>query len=184
MLLAIVSLAAIGFILGAVLGIAARYLAVESDPLEAELLALLPGSQCGQCGYVGCALAAAAIAKREAAVTICVPGGRTVAERLAKRLGVKVDLSGRDDSEPCFAVIDENKCLGCTRCIQECTTDAIVGAPKQMHTVLADNCHGCQKCFNTCPTMAISMQKIQVKLADWHWPKPKMPPGRKRRESS
>jgi electron transport complex protein RnfB len=170
-----------GATLGTVLGVASRYLAVKSDPLEADLQALLPGSQCGQCGYVGCAPAAAALAKGEAPVTLCIPGGRAVAERLARRLGLEADLSGHEDAEPQYAVIDEKLCIGCLRCFQECTTDAIVGAAKQIHTVIADNCHGCAKCFQTCPTQAVSMHKIQINLADWHWQKPKLRSGLKTR---
>ncbi|MEI6559386.1 MAG: RnfABCDGE type electron transport complex subunit B [Rhodospirillaceae bacterium] len=174
MLLAVGSLAVMGAALGTVLGVAARYFAVESDPLEADLLDLLPGSQCGQCGYVGCGQAAAALAKGEAAVTICIPGGKAVAEKLAHRLGVAADLSGHKDAEPHYAVINEDLCIGCLRCANECSTDAIIGAPKQIHTVLVDNCHGCAKCFNTCPTMAVTMHKINVNLHDWHWHKPKL----------
>jgi electron transport complex protein RnfB len=179
MLLAVGSLAVMGATLGSILGIAARYLAVESDPLEAELQALLPGSQCGQCGFVGCGPAAAALAKGEAPVTLCAPGGKAVAEQLARRLGIGADLSGHEDVEPRYAVINEDKCIGCLRCFQECSTDAIVGAAKQIHTVLLDNCHGCAKCFHTCPTEAVTMHKVQVNLADWHWHKPKLKASRK-----
>ena len=174
MLLAVGSLAVMGATLGTVLGVASRYLAVESDPLEADLQGLLPGSQCGQCGYVGCGPAAAALAKGEAPVTLCGPGGRAVAERLAKRLGVAADLSGHEDAEPHFAAIDPNLCIGCLKCFQECTTDAIVGAAKQLHTVIVDNCHGCAKCFHACPTEAVTMRKVQINLAEWHWHKPKL----------
>ena len=93
MLLAIGSLAVMGATLGGVLGVAARYLAVESDPLEADLQEILPGSQCGQCGYVGCGQAAVALAKGEAPVTMCIPGGKAVAEKLAKRLGMEAQES-------------------------------------------------------------------------------------------
>jgi electron transport complex protein RnfB len=174
MLLAVGSLAVIGATLGTVLGVASRYLAVKGDPLEAELQELLPGSQCGQCGYVGCGQAAAALARGEAPVTLCAPGGKAVAEKLAKRLGVAADLSDHEDVEPRFAVINEDLCIGCLRCFQECSTDAIVGAAKQMHTVLVDNCHGCAKCYHTCPTEAVTMHKVQVNLNDWHWHKPKL----------
>lgn len=179
MLLAVGSLAVMGAALGSVLGVAARYLAVESDPLEHDLLEILPGSQCGQCGYVGCGPAAAAVAKGEAPVTLCVPGGKAVAEKLAKRMGVEADLSAQEDTEPHYAVINEDLCIGCLRCFNECSTDAIVGAPKQMHTVLADNCHGCKKCYHTCPTMAVSMHKVQVNVAEWHWHKPRIKAMRK-----
>ncbi len=174
MLLAVGSLAAIGVTLGSVLGVAARYFAVESDPLEKDLLDLLPGSQCGQCGYVGCGPAAEALANGSAPVTLCVPGGKAVAEKLAKRLGVAADLSGHEDAVPQYAVIDENKCIGCLRCANECTTDAIIGAPKQIHAVIRYDCHGCMKCFHTCPTLAVTMHKINVNLNDWHWQKPKL----------
>ena len=174
MLLAIGSLALIGGMLGALLGVAARYLAVETDPLEADIKAILPGSQCGQCGYVGCGPAAAALAGGTAAVTLCVPGGKAVAEKLAKRMKLDIDLSGHEDAEPVHAVIDEEKCIGCLRCLNECSSDAIVGAPKHIHSVFADDCHGCRKCFDTCPTMAITMHRIDISLNDWHWEKPRL----------
>jgi len=174
MLIAVGSLAAMGVTLGAVLGVAARYLAVESDPLEAELQEMLPGSQCGQCGFVGCAQAAVALAKGEAPVTLCPPGGKAVAEALAKRLGVSADLSGHEEAEPRIASIDPSLCIGCLRCFNECSTDAIVGGPKQIHTVLTDYCHGCAKCFSTCPTEAVSMKPVPVNLATWHWSKPSL----------
>lgn len=172
MLLAVGSLAAMGVTLGAVLGVAARLLRVEGNPLEAELQDLLPGSQCGQCGYVGCAQAAAALARGDAPVTLCPPGGKAVAEKLAKKLGVTADLSEHEDTGPEYALINEDLCIGCLRCIGECTADAIVGAAKQIHTVIPDNCHGCRKCFKTCPTEAITMCKVPVTLGSWHWDKP------------
>jgi Na+-translocating ferredoxin:NAD+ oxidoreductase subunit B len=172
MLVDIGSLAVIGATLGSLLGVAARYLAVEENPLEAELAGLLPGSQCGQCGFVGCSQYAAALAKGEAPVTSCQPGGKAVAETLAKRLGVSADLSDHEDKAPEFARIEESLCIGCLRCIQECTADAIVGAPKQIHTVLTEACHGCAKCFKVCPTEAIRMCTVPVTLGTWHWAKP------------
>ena len=172
MLLAVGSLAVMGATLGTILGVAARYLHVESDPLEADLQAILPGSQCGQCGYVGCGPAAAAVAKGEAPVTLCIPGGRSVAEKLAKRMGVAADLSGHEDAEPRYAVIDESKCIGCLRCFQECSTDAIVGAAKQIHNVIREACTGCAACVERCPTEAVSLVPIPVSLQHWVWPKP------------
>ena len=172
MLIAVGSMALMGGGLGGMLGLASRYLAVKENPLEQELQSLLPGANCAQCGYVGCSQAAAALARGEAPVTLCPPGGKAVAERLAKKLGVKADLSAQVDKEPEFAVIDEDLCIGCTRCIRECTADAILGAPKQMHTVLLDNCHGCAKCFKVCPTEAIRMCKVPVTLGSWHWDSP------------
>jgi electron transport complex protein RnfB len=166
------SLAAMGAALGAMLGAAAKFLAVEENPLEQELTSMLPGSQCGQCGFVGCSQYAAALAKHEAPVTACAPGGKAVAEALAKKLGVTADLSDHVDEGPVHAFIDEELCIGCLRCIGECSTDAIVGAVKQMHTVIPENCHGCKKCFKVCPTEAISMCKVPATLGTWHWSKP------------
>lgn len=172
MLMAIGSLAAMGVTLGTILGAAARYLAVEENPLEEELKALLPGSQCGQCGYVGCGQAAAALAKGEAQITLCPPGGKAVIEALAKKLGVTADLSEHEEKGPEHACVIEELCIGCTRCIRECTTDSILGANKLMHTIIVDSCHGCGKCVEVCPTEAIVMRPIEVTLNTWHWPKP------------
>ncbi len=172
MLIAIVVLTVMGLVLGGVLGTAARVLAVEENPIELELQALLPGSQCGQCGYVGCAQAAAALARGEASITLCPPGGRAVAEQLAKKLGVSADLSEHEEKVPEFASIIEDLCIGCTRCIRECSVDAILGASKQMHTIIADDCHGCNKCEPVCPTEAIVMVPVSLTLPNWRWAKP------------
>ena len=114
MLIAVGSLTVMGVALGGMLGAAARFLAVEENPLEEELKAMLPGSQCGQCGYVGCGQAAAALARGEAPVTLCPPGGRAVAEALAKKLGVTADLSEHEEKVPEYAVVREELCIGCT----------------------------------------------------------------------
>ncbi len=172
MLLAVGSLTVMGAALGTVLGVAARFFAVEGNPLEAEILSLLPGSQCGQCGFVGCGQAAAALARGDAKVTLCPPGGKAVAEKLAKKVGVRVDLSEAEDRGPMVAYINEDLCIGCLRCMQECSTDAIVGAPKQMHTVVSEVCHACAKCFKICPTEAVEMRPIAVTISSWHWQKP------------
>jgi len=172
MLMAIGSLTAMGIALGTILGAASRFLAVEENPLEEELKALLPGSQCGQCGYVGCGQAAIALAKGEAPITLCPPGGKAVIEALAKKLGVTADLSEHEEKGPEHAFIVEDLCIGCTRCIRECTTDSILGANKLMHTIIVDTCHGCGKCVEVCPTEAIVMKPIEVTVGTWHWPKP------------
>lgn len=172
MLIDVGSLTIMGVALGGLLGTAARYLAVREDPLEEELKAMLPGSQCGQCGYVGCAQAAAALARGEAPVTVCPPGGKAVAEALAKKLGVTADLSEHVEQVPVYARIEESLCIGCTRCLKECSVDAIYGATKLMHTVITDACHGCGKCVLVCPTDAIVLVPVPQTVASWHWPKP------------
>ncbi|PKO84808.1 MAG: electron transporter RnfB [Betaproteobacteria bacterium HGW-Betaproteobacteria-11] len=172
MLIAVGSLAFMGLALGGLLGTAAHYLAVEEDPIEAELQAMLPGSQCGQCGYVGCAQAAAALARGEAVVTLCPPGGKAVAEALAARLGIKVDLSAVADTGPQLAQVSEEICIGCCRCIKVCPTDAIVGAAKQIHNVIREACTGCAACIDRCPTEAMTLVPVPVSLQHWIWPKP------------
>jgi electron transport complex protein RnfB len=143
MLTAIFVIAALGVAMGTALGFAARLFAVEGNPLQAEIEELLPGSQCGQCGYPGCGPAAAAVAEMQAPVTMCPPGGRALAEALAEKLGVSIDLSGMEEKGPTVAFIHEHLCVGCTKCFKRCPTDAILGGPKQMHAVFADACTGC-----------------------------------------
>ncbi|MBI5110299.1 MAG: RnfABCDGE type electron transport complex subunit B [Rhodocyclales bacterium] len=172
MLISVASLSLMGLALGGLLGTAARYLKVEDDPIEAELLSMLPGSQCGQCGFVGCAQAAAALARGEAQVTLCPPGGKATAEALAAKLGIKADLSAVADSGPQLAQVAEEICIGCCRCIKACPTDAIVGAAKQIHNVIREACTGCAACVDRCPTEAMSLVPVPVTLQHWIWPKP------------
>ncbi|MCE1170060.1 RnfABCDGE type electron transport complex subunit B [Azovibrio restrictus] len=172
MLAAILSLTVLGAILGLVLGIAGRLLAVATNPIVDELEALLPGTNCGQCGFPGCSGAAAAIADGSAAPTCCPPGGKAVAAALAEKLGLSLDLSGMADDGPKLAVIAEDLCIGCCRCIKSCPTDAILGAPKQIHNVLKEACTGCAACVDHCPTEAVLMQPVPVTLQHWVMPKP------------
>lgn len=169
---AIVALTLLGLILGFLLGIAAKRFAVESDPLVDELEALLPGTNCGQCGFAGCPAAAAALAEGTAPVNLCPPGGRALIDELAKKLGV--DAAGLEgaDEVPKLAVVIEEVCIGCIKCFRECPTDAIVGAPKQIHGILWEACTGCAKCVDVCPTWAIQMVEPETTLRDWRWPKP------------
>lgn len=172
MLFAVVSLTVLGAALGVMLGLASRFFAVEASPIVTELEAMMPGSNCGQCGFPGCAGAAAAIAAGTASPACCPPGGRALAETIAARLGVAVDLAGLRDDGPKVADIREEICIGCTRCIKVCPTDAILGGPKQIHNVLRDACTGCGSCIERCPTEAMAMQPLPVTLQQWVWPKP------------
>lgn len=169
---AIAVLTILGLALGFLLGLAARRFKVEADPLVETIELALPGTQCGQCGYPGCAGAAAAIASGEAPVTVCPPGGKVLAEELAAKLGVTVDLSALDDGPPKLAGVEETTCIGCIKCLQVCPTDAIVGAPKQIHVVMAQACTGCGKCVEVCPTECLQMRPVAATLKNWHWPKP------------
>ena len=140
MIAAVTSLAVLGLVLGLLLGFAARKLKVEGNPLAAEIETMLPGTQCGQCGYPGCAGAAQALAEGKAPVTLCPPGGRDLASALAAKLGVEVDLSGVSNVAPQVAQVEEALCIGCTRCFKVCPTDAILGAAKSIHNVFREAC--------------------------------------------
>ena len=172
MIVAMLSLTTLGLALGAVLGVAARVFKVEGDPLEAEIVAMLPGSQCGQCGFAGCSPAAAAIAAGQVPVTVCPPGGRNLAVALADKLGVSPDLSEVADKPPAYAHVVESLCVGCTKCLKRCPTDAIIGASRQIHGVFRDACIGCEKCFEVCPNECIEMRTIEPTPQTWYWPKP------------
>jgi electron transport complex protein RnfB len=169
---AIVSLSLLGLFLGLLLGIAGKYLKVESSPIVEKLESLLPGSQCGQCGFAGCKPAAEALAEGKAAATMCPPGGSALAEQIAALLGMDLDLSAVKEPELLVARVSEATCTGCTRCFKVCPTDAIVGAPKQIHAVVADACIGCKKCIEVCPTECLQMHPVEVTLRNWRWNKP------------
>ncbi|MBL8260219.1 MAG: RnfABCDGE type electron transport complex subunit B [Candidatus Competibacteraceae bacterium] len=170
MIAAVVSLTLLGLGMGWLLGLAARYLRVESDPLQEEIQQLLPGVNCGQCGFPGCGGAAEALAAGQAAVTLCPPGGPPLARALAAKLGVT--LEGGNGGPPLLASVDEATCIGCAHCGKRCPTDAIVGAPKQIHGVIQDACIGCGLCVEICPTECLQLRPVAATLKTWHWPKP------------
>jgi electron transport complex protein RnfB len=172
MLAAISSLTLLGAGLGLLLGVAARRFKVEEGGLAAELEDMMPGSQCGQCGFPGCAGAAAALAAGKATVTLCPPGGRALALALAARLGIEADLSGVADAPPMLAAIEEDICIGCTKCLKVCPTDAIVGAVRQIHGVLREACTGCGKCAEICPTESARLEPVPATLQGWYWQLP------------
>lgn len=123
--------------------------------------ALLPQTQCGKCGHPGCKPYAEGIASGEA-INKCPPGGDETIAALAELLKVAVielDLS-RGMAPPQIAYIREAECIGCTKCIQACPIDAIVGAAKLMHTVLIDECTGCDLCVAPCPVDCIEMRPL------------------------
>ena len=172
MLIAVSSLTVLGIGFGLMLGFASRYFAVEGNPMVAELEAMMPGSNCGQCGFPGCAGAATAIAEGRSTPACCPPGGKALAAALAAKLGIELDLSSIVDEGPKIAAVAEELCIGCTRCIKACPTDAVLGGPKQIHNVLREACTGCAVCIDRCPTEAMSMRPVPVTLQHWVWPKP------------
>ncbi len=172
MIEAMAILTGLGIALGGGLGLSARLLRVEGNPVAAEIDDLLPGTNCGQCGYPGCSAAAEAIGEGSAPPDLCPPGGRAIAKDIANILGVDLDLSGVVDKGPVIAFVFEDLCIGCTKCLKRCPTDAIVGASRQMHGVVDDACTGCEKCVDICPTGAITLRPETATLQTWHWPKP------------
>ncbi|HEV2612464.1 MAG TPA: electron transport complex subunit RsxB [Noviherbaspirillum sp.] len=131
---------------------------------------LLPQTQCTKCGYPACRPYAEAIADDKAPINQCPPGGAEGIARLAVLLGKPViplnPANGVERPRP-VAVIDEELCIGCTLCIQACPVDAIVGAAKQMHTVVTDLCTGCDLCVAPCPVDCIAMEEVTPGRTGW-----------------
>ena len=175
-MIAVATLALIAGIFGIILGYAAIKFHVEGDPVVDKIDALLPQTQCGQCTFAGCRPYAEAIANGEAEINQCPPGGETTILALADLLGVEAkplnDEHGEEKMAATVAIIDEQVCIGCTLCIQACPVDAILGAAKQMHTVIEDECTGCELCIPPCPVDCIDMVAVKENLETWKWPLP------------
>ncbi|GLP97885.1 electron transport complex subunit RsxB [Paraferrimonas sedimenticola] len=167
--IAIVTLALIALLFGALLGFAAIRFRVEGNPLVDQIDAILPQTQCGQCGYPGCKPYAEAIANGEA-INKCPPGGTSTMEKIADLMGVDPQpVEETEASVPRVAYIREAECIGCTKCIQACPVDAIVGAGKLMHTVIESQCTGCDLCVDPCPVDCIDMRPIAQTTKTWDW---------------
>jgi electron transport complex protein RnfB len=131
-----------------------------ASPIADRIDALLPQTQCTQCGYEGCRPYAEAIARGEADIDRCPPGGEAGIAKLAALLDRAVkplNPAHGTYRPPQVAVIDEALCIGCVKCIDACPVDAIVGASKQMHTVISAWCTGCELCLPPCPVDCISL---------------------------
>ena len=159
---------------GALLGFAAIKFKTEGNPIVEQINDLLPQTQCGQCGYPGCKPYAEAISNGEA-INRCPPGGEAGIKALAELLELEVielDESCGEETIPRVAYIREEECIGCTKCIQACPVDAIVGAAKLMHTVIEDECTGCDLCVPPCPVDCIDMNPIELHPEAWRWSHP------------
>ena len=139
-------------------------------PLADQLEDLLPQTQCTKCGYPACRPYAEAIASGEADINQCPPGGMEGVRRLAAATGRAVipinPANGIERPRP-VAFIDEALCIGCTLCIQACPVDAILGAAKQMHTILPSLCTGCDLCVAPCPVDCIAMVPVTGERTGW-----------------
>ncbi len=172
------SISLLALLLGLGLGWAAIRFRVEGDPVAEQINRILPQTQCGQCGYPGCRPYAEAIASGEAEINQCPPGGQAGIEALADLLGrepLPLNPENGQEKPKTVALIDEAVCIGCTLCIQACPVDAILGAAKQMHTVIESECTGCDLCLPPCPVDCITMVVPPAAIAGWKPPRPAMP---------
>lgn len=157
-----------------------------TKPLADQLEDLLPQTQCTKCGYPACRPYAEAIASGEADINQCPPGGTEGVRRLAAATGRAVipinPANGFERPRP-VAFIDEALCIGCTLCIQACPVDAILGAAKQMHTILPSLCTGCDLCVAPCPVDCIAMVPVTGERTGWDaWSQPAADAARSRHD--
>jgi electron transport complex protein RnfB len=167
-------LLALVLVAGLWLGWAALMQPVNDNTMVDQVNALLPQTQCGQCGHPGCKPYAQAIAAG-GPINKCPPGGAATIRALATLLGVAVaplDPAHGVESARKLAYIREDECIGCTKCIQACPVDAILGSAKHMHTVIVSECTGCDLCVEPCPVDCIDMIAAQTPLQYWPWPRP------------
>ncbi|KTG23247.1 electron transporter RnfB [Idiomarina sp. WRN-38] len=168
---AVITLGILALIFGVILGFAAVKFKVESDPIVDQIDEILPQTQCGQCGYPGCRPYAEAIANGDD-INKCPPGGEATIKQLADLMGVEakpLDSAHGEEDVKKVAVIREDECIGCTKCIQACPVDAILGAAKQMHTVIEHECTGCDLCVEPCPVDCIDMVSVKASPETWQW---------------
>ena len=170
----VLTLLLLAVVFGALLGFAAKAFRVEGNPIVEEINALLPQTQCGQCGHPGCRPYAESIAAG-GPINKCPPGGESTIMALANLLDVEpepLDAEHGQEDVRKVAWIREDECIGCTKCIQACPVDAILGSAKHMHTVIASECTGCDLCVEPCPVDCIDMIPEKNPLQNWHWQRP------------
>ena len=160
---ALFALVGLSLVFGALLGYAAVRFKAEGNPIVDQINEILPQTQCGQCGHPGCRPYAEAIADGED-INKCPPGGQAGVQALADLLDVDAPLLDEEHGEESVktvAYIREDECIGCTKCIQACPVDAILGAAKHMHTVIISECTGCDLCVEPCPVDCIDIVKLK-----------------------
>jgi electron transport complex protein RnfB len=155
---AVLIITAIALLFGLLLSYASRQLPGDPEDVVEQVNALLPQTQCAQCGYPGCLPYASAIVSGEASINLCPPGGDDTVQRLADLLGRDAEpLAEPATSTGTVALIEESLCIGCAHCRTACPVDAITGAHQFMHTVIRSECTGCELCLAPCPVDCISM---------------------------
>jgi len=160
-LLPLLVVASVAAACGALLGWAATRFRPRTDAVVDRIDALLPQTQCGRCTFAGCRPYAQAIADGAAEINRCPPGGESTIKALAALLGREprpLDPEVGPIRPRQVAWIDESRCIGCARCLPACPVDAIVGAKRFMHTVIAVQCTGCELCLPPCPVDCIEMR--------------------------
>tara|TARA_B110000196_G_scaffold239411_1_gene207823 strand:- start:5587 stop:6588 length:1002 start_codon:yes stop_codon:yes gene_type:complete len=150
---------------------------LDSKPIVEKIDSLLPQTQCGQCSYPGCKPYAQAMANGDA-INKCPPGGQKTINAIASLLDINTPMLdsqyGKENDIKLAAYIREDECIGCTKCIQACPVDAILGAAKLMHTVIENECTGCDLCVDPCPVDCIDMLPVKNSLHGWKWDQPSL----------
>ena len=138
-----------------------KHISKRNQTLVVEVDSLLPQTQCKKCGFYSCMAYAQEIVESNTPINRCPPGGKLTIHNLAtllNRVTVPLDPTCGSESVSKYAFIDEAACIGCALCIKACPVDAIIGAPKLMHTVLTSECTGCELCIEPCPVDCIELK--------------------------
>ncbi len=174
-LVAVLVMMTIALISGSLLAYAQNRWQAKEDPVLEKINAMLPQTQCGQCGYPGCRPYAKAIMAGDD-INKCPPGGEQTILHLARMLGRdKTRLLITETDPGHTVVIREADCIGCRLCIQACPVDAILGAARFTHTVIQSLCTGCDLCIEPCPVDCIDIMMPEQTIEQWRWPEPQWP---------
>jgi electron transport complex protein RnfB len=171
-MLLVLALAAVGIVAAAMLVSGTDRVKVRTDDLIARVDDLLPQTQCGRCHFTGCRPYAEALVAGRAAINQCPPGGDATIHALADLFGeqpLPLNPAHGSISPPQVALIDEDVCIGCAKCLPACPVDAIVGAAKRMHTVIAQECTGCELCIPPCPVDCIVLVPAHQSVGSWRF---------------